>query len=278
MPADAIDPSAEMTFLEHLEEFRRRVIVSLITVGFFMLISLSFGKPIERVLRLPLDLSTNVLLASLIDKINGPSASFFGFLAITLRASASSVNATLMKISPLSGITTYLKVSMTFGALLASPVVLYQVWAFIMPALTSREKKVLLPLFFIILFFFFGGALFAFFIVVPVVFDFSAQLYPSMINNWDIEQYFNFILQLLLGFGIAFELPIVMAFLTWIDAIDTNGFQEKRGLATIGIFVLSAFLTPSDPGSMLLMAVPLILLYELGMFFAYLLERPRSYS
>ena len=278
MPADAINPSAEMTFLEHLEEFRRRVIVSLITVGFFMLISLSFGKPIERVLRLPLDLSTNVLLASLIDKINGPSASFFGFLAITLRASASSVNATLMKLSPLSGITTYLKVSMTFGALLASPVVLYQVWAFIMPALTSREKKVLLPLFFIILFFFFGGALFAFFIVVPVVFDFSAQLYPSMINNWDIEQYFNFILQLLLGFGIAFELPIVMAFLTWIDAIDTNGFQEKRGLATIGIFVLSAFLTPSDPGSMLLMAVPLILLYELGIFFAYLLERPRGYS
>ena len=278
MPADAIDPSAEMTFLEHLEEFRRRVIVSLITVGFFMLISLSFGKPIERILRLPLDLSTNVLLASLIDKINGPSASFFGFLAITLRASASSVNATLMKLSPLSGITTYLKVSMTFGALLASPVVLYQVWAFIMPALTSREKKVLLPLFFIILFFFFGGALFAFFIVVPVVFDFSAQLYPSMINNWDIEQYFNFILQLLLGFGIAFELPIAMAFLAWIGAIDTNGFQEKRGIATIGIFVLSAFLTPSDPGSMLLMAVPLILLYELGIFFAYLLERPRGYS
>ena len=278
MPADAIDPSAEMTFLEHLEEFRRRVIVSLITVGFFMLISLSFGKPIERILRLPLDLSTNALLASLIEKINGSSASFFGFLAITLRASASSVNATLMKLSPLSGITTYLKVSMTFGALLASPVVLYQVWAFIMPALTSREKKVLLPLFFIILFFFFGGALFAFFIVVPVVFDFSAQLYPSMINNWDIEQYFNFILQLLLGFGIAFELPIAMAFLAWIDAIDTNGFQEKRGLATIGIFVLSAFLTPSDPGSMLLMAVPLILLYELGIFFAYLLERPRGYS
>ena len=278
MPADAIDPSAEMTFLEHLEEFRRRVIVSLITVGFFMLISLSFGKPIERILRLPLDLSTNVLLASLIEKINGPSASLFGFLAITLRASASSVNATLMKLSPLSGITTYLKVSMTFGALLASPVVLYQVWAFIMPALTSREKKVILPLFFIILFFFFGGALFAFFIVVPVVFDFSAQLYPSMINNWDIEQYFNFILQLLLGFGIAFELPIAMAFLAWIGAIDTNGFQEKRGLATIGIFVLSAFLTPSDPGSMLLMAVPLILLYELGMFFAYLLGRPRGYS
>ena len=278
MPADAVNPSGEMTFLEHLEEFRRRVIVSLITVGFFMLISLSFGKPIERILRLPLDLSTNVLLASLIEKINGPSASFFGFLAITLRASASSVNATLMKLSPLSGITTYLKVSMTFGALLASPVVLYQVWAFIMPALTSREKKVLLPLFFIILFFFFGGALFAFFIVVPVVFDFSAQLYPSMINNWDIEQYFNFILQLLLGFGIAFELPIAMAFLAWIGAIDTNGFQEKRGLATIGIFVLSAFLTPSDPGSMLLMAVPLILLYELGIFFAYLLERPRGYS
>ena len=102
MPADSVNPSGEMTFLEHLEEFRRRVIVSLITVGFFMLISLSFGKPIERILRLPLDLSTNALLASLIEKINGSSASFFGFLAITLRASASSVNATLMKLSPLN--------------------------------------------------------------------------------------------------------------------------------------------------------------------------------
>ena len=278
MPANSVNSVAEMTFLNHLEEFRRRIIISLVAVGLFMLLSLSFGKPIERILRLPLDLSTNGLLASLIEWIVGQEVSFMGFLAITLRASASSINATLMKLSPLSGITTYLKVSMTFGALIASPIVLYQIWAFIMPALTVREKRIALPLFFIILFFFLVGALFAFFVVVPAVFDFSARLYPSMVNNWDIEQYFNFILQILLGFGIAFELPIVMAFLTWIGAIDTSGFREKRSFAMVGIFVLSAFLTPSDPGSMLLMALPLSALYELGIFFAYLLEKPPTYA
>ena len=277
MPANSVDSMAAMTFLDHLEEFRRRIIVSLTAVGLFMLLSLSFGKPIERILRLPLDLSTNGLLANLIEWIVGQEVSFMGFLAITLRASASSINATLMKLSPLSGITTYLKVSMTFGALLASPIVLYQIWAFIMPALTVREKRIALPLF-IILFFFLLGALLAFFVVVPGVFDFSARLYPSMVNNWDIEQYFNFILQILLGFGVAFELPIVMAFLTWIGAIDTSGFREKRSFAMVGIFVLSAFLTPSDPGSMLLMALPLSALYELGIFFAYLLEKPSTYA
>ena len=137
MPANSVDSMAAMTFLDHLEEFRRRIIVSLTAVGLFMLLSLSFGKPIERILRLPLDLSTNGLLANLIEWIVGQEVSFMGLLAITLRASASSINATLMKLSPLSGITTYLKVSMTFGALLASPIVLYQIWAFIMPALTG---------------------------------------------------------------------------------------------------------------------------------------------
>ena len=190
MPANSVNSMAAMTFLDHLEEFRRRVIVSLTAVGLFMLLSLSFGKPIDRILRLPLDLSTNGLLANLIEWIVGQEVSFMGFLAITLRASASSINATLMKLSPLSGITTYLKVSMTFGALLASPVVLYQIWAFILPALTVREKRIALPLFFIILFFFLLGALFAFFVVVPVVFDLVFGQVPSNQISKKVQKYF----------------------------------------------------------------------------------------
>ena len=95
------NPASAMTFWEHLEELRRRIIVSLISVGFFMLLSLSFSKPIERIMKLPLDLSTNKLLALLIDRIFGHDATFMGFLAISLRASSMGVEAKLIKDGPL---------------------------------------------------------------------------------------------------------------------------------------------------------------------------------
>ena len=164
--------ASEMTFWEHLEELRHRLIVSLISVGFFMLLSLSFSRPIERIMKLPLDLSTNKLLAFLIDRIFGQDATFMGFLSISLRASSMGVEAKLIKEGPLEGIMAYLKISITFGILCASPILIYQVWAFVLPAFTAKEKRFALPLFLIIILFFVIGALFAYFIVVPVVLSF----------------------------------------------------------------------------------------------------------
>ena len=196
-----------------------------------------------------------------------------GFLSVSLKAGASNVEAELLKIGPVEGIMAYLKISIGCGLLLASPIVLYQIWAFIFPALTQQERRYALPLFLVIVAFFVVGVIFAYLIVTPTVLHFSANLYPNMANRWDIEKYVNFITQLLLGFGIAFELPIVMAFLSWIGVINSRGFREKQSYAFVGIFVMSALLTPADPFSMFLMAVPLIVLYQLGIFFAYLLER-----
>ena len=267
------NPASAMTFWEHLEELRRRIIVSLISVGFFMLLSLSFSKAIERIMKLPLDLSTNKLLAFLIDRIFGHDATFMGFLAISLRASSMGVEAKLIKDGPLEGIMAYLKISITFGILCASPILIYQDWAFVLPAFTTKEKQFALPLFLIIILFFIIGALFAYFIVAPVVLSFSSKLFEGAENLWGIEKYFNFLVQLLVGFGIAFELPIVMSFLSFINVIHANGFRQKRSIALVGIMVLSAFLTPADIISMLLMAIPLILLYELGIFFAFLVEQ-----
>jgi len=273
------DLAGEMTFWEHLEELRRRIIVSLISVGIFMILSLSFSKPIERIMKLPLDLSTNRLLAFLIDRIFGQDATFVGFLSISLRASAMGVDAKLIKDGPLEGIMAYLKISITFGILCASPILIYQVWAFVLPAFTTKEKQFALPLFLIIVLFFIIGALFAYFIVAPVVLGFSSKLFEGTQNLWGIERYFNFLVQLLLGFGIAFELPIVMSFLSFINVINANGFRQKRSVALVGIMVLSAFLTPADVLSMLLMAIPLILLYELGIFFSFLVEQePEVYA
>lgn len=262
-----------MTFWEHLEELRRRIIISAIAIAVFTVLSLSFSKPIERVIKFPLGTSMNTLIANAIDAVGGTEGSILGFFALALRSGTSSVNAILMKVGPLEGIMAYLKLGITTGILLALPIVIYQVWAFVFPALNREERQFAVPLFLIIVVFFIFGAAFAYFIVTPVVLQFSAQLLPELPNMWDLEKYINFITRLILGFGIAFELPIVMAFLSRIGIIDAQGFREKQSYALLGICVMSALLTPADPGSMLLMAIPLFVLYQLGIFFAYLVEK-----
>ncbi|MDE0299937.1 MAG: twin-arginine translocase subunit TatC [Candidatus Poribacteria bacterium] len=262
-----------MTFWEHLEELRRRLIVIAIAIGTFSILSLSFGRPIEAILRFPMETSISNILAAIIDRTVGVEGSMMGFLSVSLKAGASNVEAELLKIGPVEGIKAYLKISITSGFLLASPIVLYQIWAFIFPALTRKERRYALPLFFVIVVFFVIGVVFAYLIVTPTVLHFADSLFPTAKDMWDIEKYVNFMTGLLLGFGIAFELPIVMAFLSWIGVVDSRGFRAKQSYAAVGIFVMSALLTPADPLSMFLMAVPLIVLYQLGIFFAFLLER-----
>ncbi len=262
-----------MTFWEHLEELRRRIIVSASAIGVFTVLSLSFSKPIEKVILFPLKTSINNLLATTIEAIVGTEASIMGFFALSLRAGTSDIDAELFKVGPLEGIMAYLRLGITTGIVLALPIILYQVWAFVFPALNQQERKFGIPLFIIIVIFFIFGAVFAYFIVTPVVLQFSAQLLPELPNRWDLEKYVTFVTRLILGFGIAFELPIVMAFLARIGIIDSRGFREKQRYALLGICVMSALLTPADPGSMLLMALPLFVLYQLGIFFAYLVEK-----
>ncbi len=262
-----------MTFWEHLEELRRRIIISAIAIAVFTVLSLSFSKPIETVIKFPLGTSMHTLIANAIDAIGGSEGSILGFFALALRSGTSSVDAILMKVGPLEGIMAYLKLGITTGILLSLPIIIYHIWAFVFPALNREERRFALPLFLIIVVFFIFGAAFAYFIVTPVVLQFSAQLLPELPNMWDLEKYINFITRLILGFGIAFELPIVMAFLSRIGVIDARGFREKQSYALLSICVMSALLTPADPGSMLLMAIPLFVLYQLGIFFAYLVEK-----
>ena len=151
--------------------------------------------------------------------------------------------------------------------------VLYQIWVFIFPALNNKERRLALPLFFTIIFFFLLGAVFAYIIVLPVVLQFAAGLFPEYKNLWDLKSYLSFVTGLILGFGVAFELPVVMAFLARIGIINSRGFRSKQRMALMGICVISAILTPADPGSMILMAVPLFILYQLGIFFAFLVEK-----
>ncbi len=265
---------ASMSFLDHLEELRRRIIISLTAIAICILISLWFQDPAVEILKRPIDVPLNVQLANWIDRSVGSDGSFMAFLAIDLRAKASNA-VQLNKIGPGEAIMAFIKIAATFGILLASPIVLYQVWAFVFPALTQQEKKFALPLFLTMLFFFLVGVVFAYFIVLPVIVQFAAGLFhgSGVGNLWSIDTYVGFATGMLLAFGVAFELPIVMAFLSRIGVINAQGFRERQRYAVMFIFVAAALLTPTDPWSMLLMAVPLILLYQLGIFLAFLAEQ-----
>lgn len=270
---------ASMSFLDHLEELRRRIIISVIAIAVCIFISLWFQDLAVEIIRRPADTPLNVQLANWIDRSVGSDGSFMAFLSIDLRATAAST-VQLNKIGPGEAIMAFIKIAVTFGILLASPIVLYQVWAFIFPALTQQEQKFALPLFLTMAFFFLAGVVFAYFIVLPVVIQFAAGLfYGSGVGNlWSIDRYVGFATGMMLAFGVAFELPIVMAFLSRIGVINAQGFRERQRYAVMFIFVAAAVLTPTDPWSMLLMAIPLILLYQLGIFLAFLAEQePDSY-
>ena len=262
-----------MTFLEHLGELRRRIIISLIALGVFTLIGITFNKPILYVLELPMRSPFTNILADAIELRAGTEGSILGFLSLTLRSESSSLEAEIILTGAMQTIMSYLTIGITAGILLSLPVILYQIWMFIFPALSNSERRIALPLFFTIIFFFLLGAVFAYFIVVPVVLQFAAGLFPEYQNLWDLKSYLSFVTGLILGFGIAFELPVVMAFLARIGIIDSRGFRSKQRMALMGICVISAILTPADPGSMILMAIPLFILYQLGIFFAFLVEK-----
>ena len=162
------------------------------------------------------------------------------------------------------------KLSFAIGVLFAAPIVLYQIWAFVLPALKQREKRHMVPLFFITLFFFLIGAAFAFLVVAPMALPVLAGILPSIRDQWRLEHYFSFVLRMMLVFGLAFELPIVMGFLAKIGILDAATFRRQRRIAIVLIFIASAALTPQDPFTMFLMAIPLMGLYELGIRFAVL--------
>jgi len=263
--------------IPHFEELRRRLIISIAAVLIAVCISLYLSQFIVLALKFPLNFQINNILADSIEFILGKeriTGTTIGFITLLLHSKATIIeeDVTIFKEGPLEAIMAFLNINVAFGILIASPIVLYQIWAFILPALRKEEKRVALPLFLITVAFFVSGALFAYIVVTPVVFQFSASLFPGIDDQWMIGKYVGFVIQLMLGFGIGFELPVIMAFLARIGVIDSNGFRERRRYAVVLIFIASAILTPMDVLSMLLMAIPLLFLYQLGIWFATFVE------
>lgn len=173
-----------------------------------------------------------------------------------------------------------MKVALMVSFLVALPVVLYQVWAFVAPGLYAHEKKLAMPLVAASVGLFFVGMAFAYFAFFPMVFGFMSKFAPDGVA-WmtDIEKYLSFVMTMFLAFGITFEVPVVVIVLTKLGIVTVAQLREWRSYVVVGAFVVAAVMTPPDVISQLMMAIPLCLLYELGIVMAaWLVKVPLSHD
>ena len=169
-----------------------------------------------------------------------------------------------------------MKIALVAGFLLALPYVLYQAWAFVAPGLYSHEKRLALPLVVSSTVLFFLGMTFCYFFVFGTVFKFIATFAPKSISVApDIEAYFNFVLGMFIAFGVTFEVPVVVVVLVMTGLVSVEKLREIRSFVIVGAFIVAAVVTPPDVVSQLLLAIPLCLLYEVGIFVARFVEKPR---
>lgn len=168
-----------------------------------------------------------------------------------------------------------MKVALVVSFLLVLPYVLYQIWAFVAPGLYAHEKKFAVPMLIASVLLFFMGMAFAYFAFFPMVFGFMAKFAPVGVA-WmtDIEKYFSFVLTMFLAFGATFEVPVVVIVLVKMGLVSIEKLREWRPYVIVGAFVVGAIFTPPDVISQFMMAVPMWLLFELGIFLASFISRP----
>src|SRR5262245_1341739 len=162
-----------------------------------------------------------------------------------------------------------LKVTLMAAFLIALPYVLYQAWAFVAPGLYQHEKRLVLPVLVSSFLFFFVGMAFAYFFVFPIAFGFFANYAPAGVQMMtDIDKYLSFVLTMFIAFGVTFEVPVVVIVLVRLRMVSLEKLRSIRSYVIVGAFVVGAVFTPPDVVSQLLLAVPLWLLYELGILLA----------
>ncbi|MEO1766643.1 twin-arginine translocase subunit TatC [Thiobacter aerophilum] len=169
-----------------------------------------------------------------------------------------------------------MKVTALAAFLIALPYILYQIWAFVAPGLYAHEKRFALPLLVSSVLLFFVGMAFAYFLVFPVVFGFITHVAPEGVAVMtDIGKYLDFVITLFIAFGITFEVPVAVVLLVKVDLVSVEKLRKIRPYIIVGAFVVGAIFTPPDVVSQFMLAVPLWLLYEVGILLARLVSRAR---
>lgn len=160
-----------------------------------------------------------------------------------------------------------MKLTLVVSVAIAIPFILYQIWGFIAPGLYRHEKRLIAPLLVLSTLLFYAGAAFAYLLVMPLAFSFFATFSPEGVQMaTDIASYLDFVLAMFIAFGIAFEVPVLVVLLCWSGATTPASLAAKRPYIIVGTFTVAAFLTPPDVISQTLMALPMCLLFELGLW------------
>jgi sec-independent protein translocase protein TatC len=236
------------TFISHLIELRDRLIRALVAIIVVFLAIVNWARDIYTLLAAP-------MLAAL------PQG---GQMIATDVAGAFLVP---------------MKVTLMVAFLIALPYVLYQVWAFVAPGLYSHEKRLAMPLVIASVVLFFIGMAFAYFVVFPTVFGFINKFAPTGVAVMtDIDKYLSFVLSTFLAFGVTFEVPVIVIVLVLVGIVSVEKLRDIRPYVIVGAFVVGAVFTPPDVLSQFMLAVPLWLLYELGIMIAAVTVRPAAKS
>ena len=194
----------------------------------------------------------------------------FGYLLDPAVAALSEGERTQQAIAPTEIFFTYLKCAALAGFVMALPVIFWQIWAFVAPGLYTSERKAIVPFVVTSSLLFGGGAIFGYMMVFPLMFDFFTQFDSEFVESaWTMREAFNLTTRLFLAFGIAFELPVLVFFLSIAGIVDPHTLLKKTPYAVLGVFITAAILTPPDWVSQVFLAIPMIALYLVGVGVAY---------
>tara|TARA_B100000809_G_C15119228_1_gene523627 strand:+ start:495 stop:1220 length:726 start_codon:yes stop_codon:yes gene_type:complete len=238
------ESTQEMGFLDHLEELRWRLVKSLLAIIIGSAISFGYIDKIFEILLYPTKNTTNPISLQVL--------SVQGMFLIKWF------------------------ISFISGILVSLPILIYQFWQFVAPGLKINEKKYAFPVVFFACSSFMVGVSFGYFILIPFSLEFFSGISAGHVeNNFSIQYYFSFLTWLMLGSGLIFQLPVVSLFLSAIGLLTPPFMRHYRRHSIIIILILSSFITPPDPVSMLIMAFPLILLYEISIGVSWLVDRKK---
>lgn len=235
------DLESSKSLVGHLEDLRTTLLRSLLAMGAGTLLCFIIVSPLFKLLMVPY--STALGLEGL-----------------------DPASVALQSLNPSDTFMMSMRLALIFGIVLAFPYVIKQLWSFVSPGLQANEKKFVLPTFLVGLLFFLAGTLFAYFIMLPNALHFfrSYSLSMGVTPVWTISNYITFVTSILLVFGIAFELPVVIILLVWLGALSPQTLSAGRKYTIIAILIAAAVLTPPDVVSLLLLTLPMIALFELS--------------
>jgi sec-independent protein translocase protein TatC len=246
MSADPREELAEGTLISHLVELRDRLLRAVICIGVLFVPCAIYSNELFTLVATPLmekmPKGTSMIATSLVSPFLAP-----------------------------------LKLALFVALFAAMPYVLFQAWAFVAPGLYKHEKRFAVPLVVSSILLFYAGVAFAYFVVFPLMFAFFTTSAPAGVQMMtDMQNYLDFVLLLFFAFGVAFEIPVATVLLVSTGMVGIDTMTKNRGYVLLGIFVIAAFLTPPDALSQTMMAVPMYLLYEIGIILSRFLLKKRA--